>query len=301
MGKQTCRIRVGTSGWSYEDWRGVVYPEHPRPKDQLHFMADYFEALEVNSSFYRTPTPGVTESWIRRTAEHPDFRFAFKMNQRFTHQRAAPWEKAEAQAYRDAVAPVAEAGRLAAILLQFPWSFRAEPDSYDWLHRLVAEFGRWPLVVEVRHDSWAQDEAINCLEILKLSYANIDQPLLGHCIGPTAIAIGPVGYVRLHGRNHEKWFNDKAEPWERYNYLYRENELDEWIERINQISRESRELYVFTNNHYRGQAPANALQLLAKLKGDRVFVPEPMLQEFPFLSDIAERPQDMPGAQGRLF
>ncbi|MBN2584151.1 MAG: DUF72 domain-containing protein, partial [Planctomycetes bacterium] len=154
MAAQPGRIRIGTSGWSYEDWRGIVYPEHPRPKDELHFMAGYFDALEVNSSFYRTPSSRTTESWVRRTSEHPDFRFAFKMNQRFTHQRETAWTKAEAQDYRDAITPVAEAGRLGAILLQFPWSFRAEPDSYNWLRHLVGEFGQWPLVVEVRHDSW---------------------------------------------------------------------------------------------------------------------------------------------------
>ncbi len=295
------RIRVGTSGWSYEDWQGVVYPDHPRLKDELRYMAGCFDALEVNASFYRTPSPRTTESWVRRTADLADFRFSFKMNQRFTHQRQSPWTRAEADAFREAITPVAEAGRLGAVLLQFPWSFRAEPDSFTWLRRLVGEFGQWPLVVEVRHDSWTADEARNVLEILKVSYANIDQPQANHCIGPTAHVTGPVGYVRLHGRNREKWFDEKAEAWERYNYLYRDEELDEWVSRIHEISRQSREVYVFTNNHYRGQAPANALQLMSKLADKRVFVPEPLLRAFPFLASVARRPEDMPGAQGRLF
>ena len=300
MADEPAPIRVGTSGWSYADWRGIVYPDRPRPADELRFLAGYLDALEVNSSFYRTPPPRMTASWVRRTEDRPGFRFTFKMNRRFTHERS-PWTAAEAQAFRDGVAPVAEAGRLGAVLLQFPWSFRADESSYDWLNRLAEAFRPWPLAVEVRHDSWLADEALYCLELLKMSIADIDQPVLRHCIAPATLVTGPLGYVRLHGRRQDTWFARNVEPHERYNYLYRDDELDEWVERIRQISRKSKELYVFTNNHYRGQAPANAFQILSKLKGERVPVPEPMFRHFPFLADIAAPPDAHPGAQGRLF
>ena len=300
MAEEPATIRVGTSGWSYEDWRGIVYPERLRQQDELRFLAGYVDALEVNSSFYRTPTPKMTASWVRRVADRPGFRFSFKINRRFTHERT-PWSRPEAQEFLDGVAPVAEAGLLGAVLLQFPWSFRAGEENYDWLNRLAEEFRRWPLVVEVRHDSWLADEARYCLELLKVSMAAIDQPTLGHCIPPTAPPLGPLGYVRLHGRRRDTWFADNIQPHERYDYLYPSDELDEWVERIRQISRQSSDVYVFTNNHYRGQAPANAFQLLSKLHGRRVPVPEPMIPYFPFLEDIAAPPETQPGAQGRLF
>ena len=293
-------IRVGTSGWSYDDWQGIVYPARPHPHDELRYLASYLGALEVNSSFYRTPAPAMTASWIRRTADLKDFRFTFKMNRRFTHERA-PWTPAEAREFHDCLAPVADADRLGAVLLQFPWSFRADESAYEWLHRLAEEFRRWPLVLEVRHDSWLRDEALYSLDLLKLSLASIDQPDLNHCIRPAALSTGPIGYVRLHGRRRDTWFAENVSPHERYNYLYSPQELDEWIERIRDLSRKSREVYVFTNNHYRGQAPANAFQIMARLTGGRVPVPDPMLAAFPFLDQIAAPPDALPGRQGDLF
>jgi uncharacterized protein YecE (DUF72 family) len=293
-------IRVGTSGWSFEDWRGIVYPERPRPEDELRYLAGYLDALEVNSSFYRTPPPAMTASWVRRTADLPDFRFTFKMNRTFTHERGK-WSTQDARNYLAAIAPVAEAGRLGCILLQFPWSFRADEASYEWLNRLKEAFGAHPLAVEVRHDSWLTDEGRYSLELLGMSMAAIDQPTLRNCIPPLPTVTGPLGYVRLHGRRKDTWFARDIQPHERYHYLYRDEELDEWVGRIRQISRKSREVYVFTNNHYRGQAPANAFQLLAKLRGERVHVPEPMFRHFPFLEQIAAPPDSLPGEQGRLF
>lgn len=301
MVDRPARIFIGTSGWSYADWRGIVYPERPAPRDELRFLAGYVDALEVNSSFYRTPPPKMTASWVRRTADLSEFRFTFKLNRLFTHDRAA-WSAPDAQAFRDAVAPVAEAGKLAAVLLQFPWSFRAGEESYQYLHRLRDEFGgHWPLAIEVRHNSWLAEEALYCLRLLKMSVANIDQPALNRCIAPGTLVTGPLGYVRLHGRREDTWFVRNAEPSERYNYLYRDDELDEWISRVRDIARRTEEVYVFANNHYRGKAPANAFQMMANLRKKRVEVPDTMFREFPFLEAIAARPQTRRGEQGRLF
>jgi uncharacterized protein YecE (DUF72 family) len=290
------RIRVGTAGWSYEDWHGIVYPAHPRPKDELQYLAAYFDVLEVDSSFYHPPAPKTTASWVRRTSQWPDFRFTFKMFQRFTHDREVPWSVEEASEFREGLAPVAEAGRLGAVLLQFPWSFRAEATSYDWLRRLADEFGQWPLAVEVRHDSWQKDEARSRLGELNLSVANIDQPQLEHCLRPTSEVVGSPAYVRLHGRNSRAWFAKDSTVNERFNYLYSAEELAEWVERIKAIAGRADEVYVITNNHYRGQAVANGLQLLNRLTRKPVAVPETMFVEFPFLEEIAR-----PSGQEKLF
>jgi uncharacterized protein YecE (DUF72 family) len=294
-------IRIGTAGWSYEDWQGIVYPRRPKPPDELKFLAAYFDVLEVNSSFYRPPISRTTASWIQRTAARPDFRFTFKMHQRFTHQRESPWSTAEAREFREGLAPVAEAGRLGGVLLQFPWSFKADSAAFQWLRRLADEFGQWPLVVEVRHDSWNRNEPREELRKLGVAVASIDQPLLEHCLKPSVEVAAGLGYVRLHGRNREKWFAEDSGPNERYNYLYSQQEIDEWVERIRDMSQRAKEVYVIANNHYRGQAAANALQIMSKVQGRPVPVPETMIVEYPFLEAIAARPQETPGSQGELF
>jgi len=294
------RILLGTSGWSYADWEGVVYPAATRSGrfDPLTFMARYFDALEINVSFYRPLTPRMTESWVRRLDEDNPLRFAAKLHQRFTHRRDEMFNGGEVEEYVAGLQPLTDAGRLGAVLMQFPWSFRDKPAERDWLSLLAEAFGHLPLVAEIRHDSWATDEAVAFLSRLNVSYCNIDQPLLGHCIGPTAIRNGPVGYVRLHGRNHEHWFDQQADGAARYDYLYDEAELAEWVDRIRDIAAGGEETYVFTNDHYRGQAPANALQLKHMLTGQKLLIPPLLADAYPALNYFAA---DEPGRQRMLF
>jgi uncharacterized protein YecE (DUF72 family) len=299
MAAETSSIRVGTSGWSYADWAGRFYPaDRPSRFDELAYLARYFRTVEVNSSFYRPPTPRMTASWLRRTP--PGFDFTFKLHQRFTHQRDSAWTASEVEEYRRGLGPIREAGRLGAVLVQFPWSFRADEDAFGWIEAVRRDFGDLPLVVEVRHVSWLGREALGLLREKGLGFANIDQPASRGGVPPLALVTSPVGYVRLHGRNREAWFSPDAGRDDRYNYLYDDAELDEWVARIREIARASEKTYVFTNNHYRGQAPANALQILSKLQGRPIPVPPPMLVDFPFLDAIAaEHPA--PGEDGRLF
>jgi uncharacterized protein YecE (DUF72 family) len=292
-------VRVGTSGWSYPDWEGRFYPlEKPVGFDELTYHSRFFDGVEVNSSFYRPPTARMVASWLRRT--RPEFEFTFKLHQRFTHERDRPWTPAEVEEYLGGVEPAREAGRLGAVLVQFPWSFRADDGGYRHLEAIRRDFGRLPLVVEVRHATWASDRAVKFLKDSGLGFAAIDQPASRSGLAPMTLVTSPIGYVRLHGRNREAWFSKEADRDDRYNYLYREDELEEWIERIHEIARASEKTYVFTNNHYRGQAPANALQLLAKLQGRRVPVPSPLLQTYPFLESVAAEGLP-PGEQGELF
>ncbi len=292
-------IRVGTSGWSYEDWAGVFYPApKKRGFDELAYLARYFGCVEVNASFYRPPVARYTSSWLRRTP--PEFEFAFKLHQRFTHQREGGWSTEEADEYRRGVGPVREAGRLGAVLVQFPWSFRAGDDAYRWLDAVRRDFGDLPLVVEVRHVSWTDEEALRFIREGGFGFANIDQPSSRGGVPPMSLVTSPVGYVRLHGRNREAWFDPTAGRDAKYDYLYEDRELDEWVARIREIARASEKTYVFTNNHYRGQAPANALQIISKLQGRPVPVPPPLVETYPFLESVASEGPP-PGEQGALF
>jgi len=290
-------VFIGTSGWSYEDWKDVVYPATAQ-KRALEYMAKYFDALEINVSFYRPLNPHMAASWVRRTAGRPHFQFAAKLHQRFTHQRAEPIERAEVAEWLEGVRPLQEARKLGAVLAQFPWSFKNRPEERDWLKSLRDQFAELPLVVELRHDSWLTDEGLELLKSLGVGFCNIDQPQHAHCIGATDLVLSPVGYVRLHGRNRAKWF-EHEEAYERYDYLYTEEELADWLPRIGKIAERADKTFVFANNHYCGQAVVNALQLKAMLSGDPVDVPEPLLRAYPQLARVSrQRPSQR---QGRLF
>jgi uncharacterized protein YecE (DUF72 family) len=276
---------IGPSGWSYDDWQGIVYPRRkPSGFKPLQHIARYFNAVEVNSSFYRIPDPRMTAAWPNLVPS--TFRFAFKLTQIFTHQHAAFPEQLAVRAFRDGVKPVREAGLLGPLLMQFPWSFRYDPASVDWLLRLAEQFADFDRFIEVRHASWSAPEALQALRHIG-GYCNIDQPTLADCLGPTQHVFGSRAYVRLHGRNARHWFADNVPAFERYNYLYSDEELREWVRRLNAMSTEAEEIFAFANNHYRGQGPANALELKALLTGERVDVPPTLLEAFPRLASIA--------------
>ncbi len=294
-------IRIGPSGWSYPDWRGIVYPAGAGSRfDALRYLSEHFDAIEVNTSFYRPPTPKTTRSWVGRVADGGGFRFAFKLWQRFTHERTGI-DAGDVDAVRAGLDPVAEAGMLGCVLMQFPWSFRNTPESNDWLAWLSGRFGGYPLVVEVRHDSWDGPEARARFAELGMGICNIDQPLLGRCLGPAAHATGRIGYVRFHGRRRDTWFAKNVRPSDRYDYLYSEAELRDWVGRIDAVALQTDEVYVFTNNHYRGQAPANALQLRAMIENRKVDVPMDLLKHFPFLEAIAARTGGQTAEDQTLF
>jgi len=299
MTQATGQLYIGHSGWSYPDWEGVVYPPGGvRRVDQLNYISRYFNAVEVNSSFYRPPSPRTTASWARRV-EQP-FSFTFKVHQRFTHQRDEPPQRDEVDQFLEGIVPVQQAGMLGCLLLQFPWSFRCGESAFQWLAHLVEAFGRFPLAVEVRHTSWDSPHVRQKLTDLGVSLCNIDQPQLRSCLAPAARVTGPIGYVRFHGRRNDTWFADNIEPHERYNYLYSAEQLEDWVGRIRAMADKTDAVYVFANNHFRGQGPANALQLRAMLEQRQVDVPPEMLEPFPFLRQIA-RQASKPGRQMGLF
>lgn len=281
------KIRVGTSGWSYKDWEDIVYPKN-KARSALPYMAEYFDAIEINTSFYRPPSPRYCAKWARDVEGNPDFMFAIKLWQRFTHEREQAWSPEEVRVFREGIGPIAEAGRLGALLLQFPWSFPNNEANRCWLLGVAEAFREYPLVMEVRHRSWENDPSMAFLKENRLNFCNIDQPASIGSIGPTSVATGPLAYYRFHGRNAAAWFAKDAGRDARYDYLYREEELDPWVRDIREMEKRVEQIYVMMNNHYRGQAPVNALQVRSALSGERVKVPVTLIEYYPILKRIAK-------------
>lgn len=276
MATRDPKLRVGPAGWSYKDWEGVVYPPHGSKFDHLAFLASYFDTIEINSPFYRIPPPTHARSWVRRVAANPDFKFTTKVFRGFTHEHDAP-PPADVKAFKNYLDPLAESGRLGAILLQFPWSFKNSEESREKLVALFDAFRDYPKALEVRHASFQNDDFLSFLEKQEVGWVNVDQPLFSDSVKPAEAATGPVAYVRFHGRNYEKWFAHE-ESWERYNYLYSPEELEPWVDRIRQMASE-REAYVITNNHFRGQAIVNAGDLKIAL-GQGGKLPAPLKEVY---------------------
>ena len=280
-------IRIGPAGWSYKDWDGIVYPQKPGKNfDPLEYLARYFNTIEINSSFYRPPAPSTTKAWAKRVAANKEFTFTAKLNRLFTHERGKA-TAADEKEFHQGMAPLLKASKLGGLLLQFPWSFKNTVDDRVYLAKLLEKFQRYPLVLEVRHVSWNTPAMYEWLQERGVGICNIDQPVFSKSIRPAALTTSSVGYVRLHGRNYQNWFREKAPRDERYNYLYSFDELDPWLKRIKEVAKETRETYVITNNHFRGQAVVNAVEIEAALTEKRVPAPEPLFQVYPRLSESA--------------
>jgi uncharacterized protein YecE (DUF72 family) len=292
-------IRYGPAGWSYKDWAGIVYPaKKPRGFDELQYIAEYFSTVEINSTFYRPATEKTARSWVARVEHRPNFRFTAKLYQRFTHQRKSAWTADEVREVRAGMDPILESGCMGALLLQFPWSFRRTDENREWLDDVATTFQEFPLVLEVRHESWNTAAFFAALADRGIGFVNIDQPLFGDSIAPSAHATSRVGYVRVHGRNYQDWFRDKAEPHERYDYLYPARELEPWAGRVSEIARQpaAEDVYVVTNNHFRGKAVTNALMLQSMVEGKKVPAPAGLFPEYgEVLEPYAEPEEDVTG------
>jgi len=276
-------IRYGPAGWLYKDWNGVVYPDPaPRGFDPLEYIARFFDTVEVNSSFYGPPRPATVSRWIDRVADHPRFRFTAKLHRRFTHERKSAWTRTEVREVRDGFDRLMNADRLGALLLQFPWSFRRTDENREWLDDLTTEFRDYPLVLEVRHESWNTPSLFAALADRGIGFVNIDQPLFADSIAPSARVTSRIGYVRVHGRNYQDWWRKEAGVYARYDYLYPARELKPWAERVKEMAgrKETEEVYVVTNNHARGKAVANALMLESMVEKRRVPAPPAVASEY---------------------
>jgi uncharacterized protein YecE (DUF72 family) len=279
-------LRIGPAGWDYQDWQGVVYPPGLKGTDRLTFLATLFQAVEINVTFYRPVAPHLTERWLEAVAENPDFRFTAKLLNVFTHERRLPDQ--EVGEFQTGLLPLLAAGRLGVLLAQFPYSFHNNEENRAYLVDLKKRFQEFPVAVEVRHRSWQQRAVREFFTAVGLDFCNIDQPQVSYSLGKTVWATGPLGYLRAHGRRREKWFEFGDDRQARYDYLYPTEELEDLAARVRELMEKAPEVYVIFNNHPRGQAVANALEMAHVLTGRAFPLPPGLLNAFPRLAAVQQ-------------
>ena len=301
------RIRIGTAGWSYKDWEGIFYPSgmQHRKMHPLEYLARFFDTTEINTSFYGPIKAQLAKVWCRKVAAvNPDFLFTAKLYRAFTHSPNAVMEPTSAASIRptdedefrtrEGLDVLASEGRLGALLIQFPVSFKNTSLNREYLDRLLRQFIEYPCVVEVRDSSWDNADTLAAFAQKNVAFCNIDQPVMGRSLAPTEYVTAPIAYVRLHGRNYDQWF-DSDNRNDRYNYLYNERELESWKARIENVAEKAQTTYVITNNHFESKAGVNALELKAMVTGKRVPAPRTLLQKYPELRRFADPVEDSDG------
>jgi uncharacterized protein YecE (DUF72 family) len=312
-------VRIGTSGWSYPSgkgtWNGLFYPKTRSKRsgtdrfDELAFYAEHFNTVEVNTTFYGQPRADITRGWASRTPS--GFDFSLKLYQKFTHPnmfktaalKSAPGAGGElldllAQVtqsdiddFRSGIEPLAAAGKVGALLAQFPPSFKDSPQSRDYLAQLLRAFADYPIAVELRHKSWSDaiGETLSLLNAFGAAWVQIDEPKFRFSIRQNYLPnVKTFYYMRLHGRNAALWWkHDKSE--DRYNYLYTAAELREFSETTKASGELVKKSYLYTNNHFSSKSVVNAVMLQAQLgqpiEGD---YPEALVEKYPELAEALE-------------
>jgi uncharacterized protein YecE (DUF72 family) len=281
------QIYIGIAGWSYPDWKGIVYTSSKI--DQLAYVSKFVDCLEINSTFYRPPFEKTTKSWLQKTSKRPDFFFTAKLHRSFTHEG-----KIDAEIIRHfhkGFEPFLEAGKLRHLLIQFRYDFDDTNRNRQHLTEIVKSFSEaFNLAVEVRHKSWQMPDALDFLGQLGVTVCNLDYPTTWNSFDMQQCTVGKNGYFRMHGRNAEKWFS-KAGRDETYDYYYNEDELTQIKQRVDELAKAFKTLTVITNNHYKGAELANALELKALITGQKQPVPEGLLRAYPNLTRIASNKQ----------
>ena len=266
-------IYIGTSGWSYPKgrgtWAGYFYPAGKI--NELEYYSQFFNTVEINSSFYRPPNPSYVDNWVRLTPK--DFLFAVKLWQKFTHPRmyeAATGEVAvisqnDVDLFHQSLEPLYKSGKLGALLAQFPPSFRNDRHGQQMLSAVLRTFGQYRLAVELRHRSWSDDpHTAELLREYDAAWVQIDEPKFQSSIAAEVPLTADIAYFRFHGRNRETWWTGDSET--RYKYLYSPEEIKELADRTRPALEQTRLAFVFFNNHWRGYAPRNAVALKKELK-----------------------------------
>ncbi len=254
-------IAVGTSGYSFRDWKGAFYPEKLAAGDYLAYYADHFKTVEINSTYYGIPKPHVFENMVNRT---PDgFEFMVKAYKATTHDFQD--EKVSGE-FIEAIKPLKDAIRLSGVLVQFPWGFRNNERNRRYIAEIGERYDDFPFYVEFRHNSWNCEEIFDFLSRAGARFVSVDEPQIGCMMPPVAKATGDTAYIRFHGRNEKTWWGKGGD---RYDYNYSEDELEEWIEKVEKLEKTVWKIYAFFNNCHQGYAVRNAFQLkkLAAQKG----------------------------------
>jgi uncharacterized protein YecE (DUF72 family) len=305
-------IRIGTSGWSYPSgagtWNGVFYPVPLRGSrraarasgkvDELRFYADHFDTVEINSTFYRVPAIEAARKWVERTP--PGFEFSLKLYQKFTHpemfekatgESAFDLGRADVDQFRAAIDPLASAGKLGALLAQFPASFKNDVNARGYLEWLLEQFRGYRVAVELRHRSWSDtpEVTLRLLGEFGAAWTQIDEPKFRFSVRQNLLPnVSTFYYLRLHGRNAAQWWShEKSE--DRYNYLYSATELTPFAEAARAAAREVKKAYLYANNHFSAKSVANAAilkhQLGQPVPGE---YPQEMVERYPDLRGIVK-------------
>ena len=310
-------IRIGTSGYSYpgpppKGWFGVFYPETKGKRlDELEYYSQFFDTVEINTTFYRPPAPDMAKAWARKTPG--GFEFAVKVWQKFTHARKIgegvgekeeKWEgptEGDVDLFRKGIEPLAESGKLGVLLFQYPPGLHCTEPNMDKLRWTLRAFKDYPKVVELRHRSWS-DKSKETKEILKefnSSWVLIDEPKFGSSVKQEFEPVGEILYFRAHGRNWQNWWNPR-EAWMRYDYCYSHEEVQQFAGELKRLTKERPDLVkalVFFNNHAKGQAVVNAIMLRHEMGIPIKSRPsQKLLTTFPQISGIVPKP-----AQEGLF
>lgn len=255
----------GPAGWSYKDWEGTVYPvKKPGDFNHLQFIAERFDFVEVNTSFYRIPSLKLTTGWVKRTENLENFEFWIKMYRQFTHQRKVSPQ--DVHDFKKALEPLKQSSRLAGLLAQFPYSFKLNTGHLKYVLALAGIFREYPLAIEFRHNSWNREELFEVFRENNLIWVNIDQPVISLSLPLTSVMTHPdVTYFRLHGRNKETWFSNEGRD-ARYNYDYNALELNQIGKKIKELLALAKKIFISGNNHYKGSAVKNLDELKEILK-----------------------------------
>ena len=253
-------IYVGTSGFSFNDWIGEVYPPGIKKQEMLEYYERVFgfKALEVNFTYYTQPSKRTMESFMRRTS--PDFLYAVKAYKGLTHERGND-PGVLIKAFKEGVSPLD--GNLKAVLFQFPYSFVPCNESYDYLKLIRDEFSGMGGVVEFRNMRWSDEKHMDALKKLSLGYCVVDEPRIKGLLPFMPAVTSDVGYFRFHGRN-KAWFGAPMEV--RYDYLYTAAELEEFIEPVRRVAENAAVTFAFFNNCHMGKAVKNAGMFIEMLK-----------------------------------
>lgn len=253
-------LYVGTAGFSYPDWTGVFYPLGMKSQDFLKYYSERFNGVELDFTYYRQPVPRTMEAMAARVPG--GFRFTVKAHKTLTHEIPPSGEDLakEVATFSEGVSPMAEAGKLGCILYQFPWGFKYSPENLDYVVSMRERLPMAPPVVEFRNVSWARGDVYQALRENRTGFCCVDEPDLRGLFPKVSQVTSDVGYLRFHGRNAAKWWSHK-EAWERYDYLYTDEEMKPWIPKIRSMEDQAEDTYVLYNNCHRGQAAVNAVRM----------------------------------------
>ena len=287
-------IRCGVAGWAFPRWEGLVYPRPaPRSFHPLEFLADRLDTVEIPVSFYHPVRPELARLWATRVAHNPRFQFTARLGREFTHERRLDGDLV--RQFTCGFEELRDQGKLGAILMQFPSSFRFTAENKDFLIRLRRSFHEFPLVAELRHDSWGTEEGLGTLVDYHIGFCNLDQPPGIRAMPPTSHLTSRVGYVKLHGRRCGRgfaMFDDRAEKASGNDYLYGLAELESWKVRIRHIARFAESVYVVFNNDGGGKAVLNALQMQSMVTGMEQRTPKTLARAY--RTELAAEPKVQP-------